>query len=370
VFFLIIFRELLSGFTQDVKMEVILQFMKIVRLIQQLKIDLEKLSEEYLVEVVDLKEKINLLNKSANEFDGETWQGQWASDNYNVYYVKNQYFRLNEKEIRNIIEKENSLIFEDIKKRTSEILKGKEEFQPEIELLDNLENFTWGMNSLDYVKLRRPKTIMTDNPELLLSKGMSNPPHINVLANLISTFSVLDSIKIFEDNVKRLLRQLDIKLSIEDENPNSDDFIHKVMESFHNVARQLQNRHNSRETLNINDEYDVQDLLHAILKINYKDIRAEEYTPSYAGSSTRVDFLLKKEKTVIEVKKTRNGLNDREIGNQLILDTQHYKAHPDCKKLICFIYDPENRIQNPRGLEGDLSSISTDEFKVEIYIRP
>lgn len=167
-----------------------------------------------------------------------------------------------------------------------------------------------------------------------------------------------------------MLRQLDIKLSIEDENPNSDDFIHKVMESFHNVARQLQNRHNSRETLNINDEYDVQDLLHAILKINYKDIRAEEYTPSYAGSSTRVDFLLKKEKTVIEVKKTRNGLNDREIGNQLILDTQHYKAHPDCKKLICFIYDPENRIQNPRGLEGDLSSISTDEFKVEIYIRP
>lgn len=190
------------------KMEVILQFMKIVRLIQQLKIDLEKLSEEYLVEVVDLKEKINLLNKSANEFDGETWQGQWASDNYNVYYVKNQYFRLNEKEIGNIIEKENSLIFEDIKKRTSEIkknfenfrvkivtdlsiLKGKEEFQPEIELLDNLENFSWGMNSLDYVKLRRPKTIMTDNPELLLSKGMSNPPHINVLANF--NFNILCS---------------------------------------------------------------------------------------------------------------------------------------------------------------------------------
>ena len=55
----------------------------------------------------------------------------------------------------------------------------------------------------------------------------------------------------------------------------------------------------------IKDEYDVQDLLNALLRLNFDDVRPEEYTPSYAGSSTRVDFLLKKEKIVIEVKKTR-----------------------------------------------------------------
>ena len=37
----------------------------------------------------------------------------------------------------------------------------------------------------------------------------------------------------------------------------------------------------------------------------FDDIRAEEWTPSYAGKCARVDFLLKNEKIVIEVKKTR-----------------------------------------------------------------
>jgi len=83
-----------------------------------------------------------------------------------------------------------------------------------------------------------------------------------------------------------------------------------------------------------------------------------------------MDFLLRKESTVIEVKKTREGLKDREVGDQLILDVQHYKAHPNCKKLICFVYDPENRIVNPRGLESDLSEMSSDEMLVEILIRP
>jgi hypothetical protein len=361
--------------------------MKIVRLITDLRIELKELSEKYNSEINTLKDDITKLNKSASNFDGDTWIGQWGSQNFNIYNIKNKSVPLTDEEIGSIIEKENSLNFTEIQNRTREIkddfenfrikvitelsiLKSQDEFQPEVELLNNIESFNWGMNSWDYVKMRRPKTIMTHNPELILSKGLSNPPHIGVLANLISTFSVLDSILNFEKNVNRLIRQLDIKLSVEDEVPNSSEFLTKVIDSFHNVARQLQNRHSNRETININDEYDVQDLLHAILKINFSDIRAEEYTPSYAGSSTRVDFLLKKEKIVIEVKKTRNGLNDREIGNQLILDTQHYKAHPDCRKLVCFVYDPENRIQNPRGLEEDLNIISSDDFKVEVYIRP
>ena len=65
----------------------------------------------------------------------------------------------------------------------------------------------------------------------------------------------------------------------------------------------MKNRHDKRAPLEIDDEYDVQDALHAILKLHFKDIREEEYTPSYAGSSSRVDFLLKEEQIVIEVKK-------------------------------------------------------------------
>lgn len=40
-----------------------------------------------------------------------------------------------------------------------------------------------------------------------------------------------------------------------------------VFEKFHQVAVQLKRRHNGRETLRIEDEYDVQDLLEALLKL-------------------------------------------------------------------------------------------------------
>jgi len=141
-----------------------------------------------------------------------------------------------------------------------------------------------------------------------------------------------------------------------------------IFSSFRDVARQLRNRHNGRTTLEVNDEYDVQDLLHALLKLFFRDVRPEEWTPSYAGSASRMDFLLKDEKIVIEVKKTRDGLSDRQLGEQLIIDIEKYKTHPDCKKLVCFIYDPEARIGNPVGLIKDLKDTHKD--FLDVYIKP
>jgi hypothetical protein len=142
-----------------------------------------------------------------------------------------------------------------------------------------------------------------------------------------------------------------------------------LCERFHLIARQLRERYNNRPTIEIEDEYDVQDLLHALLHWDFDDIRAEEWTPSYAGGSSRMDFLLKQEKVVIEVKKTRKGLGAKEIGEQLIVDIQKYQAHQDCKSLICFVYDPEGRIANPRGVENDLNS-ERDGFRVRVIIAP
>jgi REase_DpnII-MboI len=181
------------------------------------------------------------------------------------------------------------------------------------------------------------------------------------------------SVKHFSDLVTRTLRQVEIKLNFTPDSENSDvadDFLNNVFENFHSFYRQLMNRHANRTSIEIKDEYDVQDLFHAILKLKFNDIREEEYTPSYAGSSTRVDFLLKNENIVIEIKKTRDRLADKEVGEQLILDVTHYKNHPNCKKLKCFVYDPESRIKNPRGLEGDLKRLSDENMSVELYIRP
>jgi hypothetical protein len=99
----------------------------------------------------------------------------------------------------------------------------------------------------------------------------------------------------------------------------------------------------------------------------FEDIRPEEWTPSYAARSSRVDFLLKQEQIVIEIKKTRDSLTARELADQLIIDKERYRSHPACKTLIAFVYDPGKKIGNPRGLERDLSqAISTMNVRVII----
>lgn len=107
-------------------------------------------------------------------------------------------------------------------------------------------------------------------------------------------------------------------------------------------------------TIAFDNEYDVQDLLHALLRPWISDIRTEEYTPSYAGSSARVDFLLRKYAIVLEVKFVRDRAHAKNIGEELILDVAHYGAHPDCKQLWCVVYDPAGHLANAEGVKADL----------------
>jgi hypothetical protein len=153
------------------------------------------------------------------------------------------------------------------------------------------------------------------------------------------------------------------------ENNKAIDTLIQIFKKFHIAALQMSKRHDNRETLTIKDEFDVQDFVHSLLKIHFDDIRPEEYTPSYAGSASRIDFLLKDEKTLIEVKYATSNLKDSKIGEQLIVDIEKYKSHPDCETLICFVYDPNFNIKNPHGLEKDLSG-KKDKLVVQVCIYP
>jgi hypothetical protein len=152
------------------------------------------------------------------------------------------------------------------------------------------------------------------------------------------------------------------------ENPTITALLN-LFKRFHVSALQLTKRHANRATLIINDEYDVQDYIHALLKINFNDVRPEEFTPSYAGSSSRIDFLLKDEQILIEIKYASSTLKDTKVGEQLIVDIERYKKHPDCKTLICFVYDPNYVIKNPYGIEKDLTG-KKDKLDVFVYIYP
>ena len=65
------------------------------------------------------------------------------------------------------------------------------------------------------------------------------------------------------------------------------EILELIFNNFHTIAKQLTYRRENRSTLHIDDEYDVQDLLNALLLIPFDDIRPEEWTPSQGGKSSR-----------------------------------------------------------------------------------
>jgi REase_DpnII-MboI len=147
------------------------------------------------------------------------------------------------------------------------------------------------------------------------------------------------------------------------------DIVVRLADRLHAVARQLRQRREARPTLDVGDEYDLQDLFHALLTIHFDDIRKEEWSPSYAGGASRMDFLLPEIEAVVELKKSRPSMTAKGLGDQLIIDIARYKMHPMCRTLYCLVYDPEGRIGNPRGVENDLNTDS-GEIAVRVMILP
>ncbi len=151
--------------------------------------------------------------------------------------------------------------------------------------------------------------------------------------------------------------------------PDPLDALRKVCLRFHAVARQLRLRKDYRTTLEVEDDFDLQDLLCALLKLEFDEVGTEEWTPPYAGGSTRTTLLLNGEQIAIVAKKTRSGLTTKELADQISADAQHYSARKSCRHLFCFIYDPEGRIGGPTRLESDLTSVS-DRHTIHVLVAP
>lgn len=132
--------------------------------------------------------------------------------------------------------------------------------------------------------------------------------------------------------------------------PSPLDTVRHLLQHFHRFCLALTHRHDGRTGLSVHNEYDAQDLLRALLSLHIADLRAEEPVPSCAGASSRMDFLLHDLQVGVEVKMTRAGLKDKQLGEQLIIDIARYAAHPRCRRLICFVYDPGYLIRNRQGL--------------------
>jgi hypothetical protein len=150
-----------------------------------------------------------------------------------------------------------------------------------------------------------------------------------------------------------------------------EELLEVLVRGLRRAMHPLTHRRKGFQPLSFGNEYDVQDLLHALLRPWISDIRPEEFTPSYAGSSTRMDFLLPAHALVIETKIVRDRAHAKRVGDELIVDIEHYRRHPECNNLWCVVYDPDHLVTNAQGLKADLEgsrSSKDGEVVVKVFV--
>lgn len=187
--------------------------------------------------------------------------------------------------------------------------------------------------------------------------------------------SLNENEKVVIDLASRLVEaQKSIKVILSEYNPSlnfdsAKTIVENIILRFHLVVKEICERHDNRTPFLMLDEYDVQDLLEGLLRLHFDDVRREVPTTKFAGSSTRLDFLLDQEQIGVEAKRTRKRLGAKEIGEELINDIAHYRTHPKCKMLYFFVYDPEEYVTNPKEIERDLSA-RYENMEVKVFIVP
>jgi hypothetical protein len=277
------------------------------------------------------------------------------------------------------LEKDTRAVLEEARALHSEIvtevsaLHNKAGLEREKKLLSEIEDSKWGKTVNDYMSANLNTGFMSRDTTAI-SQGVRVPAHLYYAAVAFESESQCAAVREFLGMSARLLRQIELNAATLEASGGAEQQPAKavlaICDRFHGIACQLTQRRENRATLEIKDEYDVQDLLHALLRIYFDDIRPEEWTPSYGGGSSRMDFLLKDHAVVVEAKMTRKGLSAKDVSEQLIIDAAKYRQHPDCKTLICLVYDPSGFVKNPRGIERDLGKLSGNGLELICIITP
>lgn len=184
-----------------------------------------------------------------------------------------------------------------------------------------------------------------------------------------SEYANYKNIKNFRDILDDFLlnKQTDDRNPITEAGENPHSTLRKIFSNFPQSMKPLKNRRNNKDPIQIVDEHSLQDIVESHLRVFFEDVRTEEQTPSKSGSGAKIDFMLKKEEIAIELKKTRENLEEKKLCDEILSDINRYIEHPSCEIIYFFIYDPEVRIANP----SEVYEIKQNsEYPVKIIISP
>jgi len=137
--------------------------------------------------------------------------------------------------------------------------------------------------------------------------------------------------------------------------PDALQNLERLLRRLPRVIRQLRTRHGNRPPFRVQDEHDLEDLLRALLPLQFDEVRQESRTPAYAAC-TRTDFRIGPNQgscpIALTIKIIRPGVREDVLREQWCEDVRHYGQVRGCGRLVGFIYDPEGLVRNPRQVEA------------------
>lgn len=135
----------------------------------------------------------------------------------------------------------------------------------------------------------------------------------------------------------------------------SDGYLEKYLSNFYLFLEAFKERipdkrasltANDLQKIKIENEYDLQHLLYAVLRPLYGDIRKEVTEDSGVGA-IRSDLKIPSLNAVIEAKCSRRSMNLRMLTEQIEADIVHYEA----KSIYFYVYDKEKIIKDRAAFE-------------------
>lgn len=102
------------------------------------------------------------------------------------------------------------------------------------------------------------------------------------------------------------------------------------------------------------NESELQKFIYAVLRSLFVSVEFEDPTEKRCERSSRLDFVLKDHKIIIEVKFVRDQKHAKEIYNELAEDYPKYSTSPYGETIINYIYDPDKNIANHEQFKKEL----------------
>lgn len=150
------------------------------------------------------------------------------------------------------------------------------------------------------------------------------------------------------------------------------DTVLATIDAFPAAVQLLADRPRDREGLppQLEDEYDVQWLLRALLLPSVPDLVPEDPAPKLGGASSRLDFTSREARLGIEVKHLREKKHVSRMRDELMVDERQYQEHPYVETIVGFVHDPLGHIAlaDRFVFERDLSGPVTVAGRTVTYV--